>query len=619
MYVATFYSFKGGVGRTMALVNVAVELANRGRRVLAVDFDLEAPGLDTFKVVQPREQVPGIIDFVSDYLASRQAPDAGQFISKAADIGRKGGGLWIMPSGRPDTYAANFNQIDWGALYDEHDGYLLFEDLKEQWNHLIEPDYVLVDSRTGHTDTCGICTRQLPDAVVILFFPNEQNLRGLTQVVRDIRAEAAEPRNKTIELHFVMSNVPDLDDEDRILDRKIMAFQVQLEFGREPMIVHRYDSLSLLNQVVFTKDRPRSRLAREYKELVREISGRNWADRDGALDYIRRAGRRWRGMRDESTQTRDYRLQKIEQAHPDDGEVLYRLGEFWEHDSQPERAASLVLRAIDAGYNGPDAYLQRSRIRARNNDTKGAEQDALRVLESHQLPPPMVREAISRIRSWPPEKIAGFTAVTSLDLDEQMWLARSLDRSPDEMRVAVPIWQCIIDRDDVPATRRRRAQHDLGLSYMGSGRCSDAVGVFRDGGQSIDEMGIGDAFNYGMAIWGNTGTVAPSPFLRVVELDQSGVRTEKEPNYFQCMAIAYWATGNTTEATRYADESQRAVAAIRRAPEFSCWRYCRVNADMFIADLDEIRALINGDTSRTPLFMTTAQRSDTPTHNGHAE
>ena len=54
MYVTTFYSFKGGVGRTMALVNVAVELAQRGRRVLAVDFDLEAPGIDTFELVPVR-------------------------------------------------------------------------------------------------------------------------------------------------------------------------------------------------------------------------------------------------------------------------------------------------------------------------------------------------------------------------------------------------------------------------------------------------------------------------------------------------------------------------------------------------------------------------------------
>ena len=191
MYVTTFYSFKGGVGRTMALVNAAVELANTGRRVLVVDFDLEAPGLDTFKILHSETQVPGIVDFVSEYIASGKAPEVAHFVSKSPRIGDKGGELWTMPSGAHNkSYATNFSQIDWGALYEQHDGYLLFEDLKEQWKQAIKPDYVLIDSRTGHTDTGGICTRQLPDAVAILFFPNEQNLRGLTKVVQDIRAEA---------------------------------------------------------------------------------------------------------------------------------------------------------------------------------------------------------------------------------------------------------------------------------------------------------------------------------------------------------------------------------------------------------------------------------------------
>ena len=74
MYVTTFYSFKGGVGRTMALVNVAVELAQRGRRVLAVDFDLEAPGLDTFNILRSRKRRPGIVDFVTEYLDTGRAP-----------------------------------------------------------------------------------------------------------------------------------------------------------------------------------------------------------------------------------------------------------------------------------------------------------------------------------------------------------------------------------------------------------------------------------------------------------------------------------------------------------------------------------------------------------------
>ena len=75
MYINTFYSFKGGVGRTMALANVAVHLARRGRRVLLVDFDLEAPGLDTFPALRPEEPVPGLVDYVAEYLETDQAPD----------------------------------------------------------------------------------------------------------------------------------------------------------------------------------------------------------------------------------------------------------------------------------------------------------------------------------------------------------------------------------------------------------------------------------------------------------------------------------------------------------------------------------------------------------------
>ena len=46
--IVTFYSYKGGVGRTMALANVAVLLSQWGKKVLMVDWDLEAPGLEHF-------------------------------------------------------------------------------------------------------------------------------------------------------------------------------------------------------------------------------------------------------------------------------------------------------------------------------------------------------------------------------------------------------------------------------------------------------------------------------------------------------------------------------------------------------------------------------------------
>src|SRR6476659_4458719 len=46
--IITFYSYKGGTGRSMALANIAWILASNGKRVLCVDWDLEAPGLHRY-------------------------------------------------------------------------------------------------------------------------------------------------------------------------------------------------------------------------------------------------------------------------------------------------------------------------------------------------------------------------------------------------------------------------------------------------------------------------------------------------------------------------------------------------------------------------------------------
>src|SRR5581483_1418394 len=73
--IFTFYSFKGGVGRSMALANVAEVFYARGLRVLMIDFDLEAPGLERYfdvkNSVTPSAEIPahlGVIDFILSFL-----------------------------------------------------------------------------------------------------------------------------------------------------------------------------------------------------------------------------------------------------------------------------------------------------------------------------------------------------------------------------------------------------------------------------------------------------------------------------------------------------------------------------------------------------------------------
>ena len=605
MYVTTFYSFKGGVGRSMALANAAVELAKRGRRVLVVDFDLEAPGLDTFDVLRPPpgKAVPGIIDFVREFLDVDRSPDARRFLARLPDVGDRGGELWIMPSGAQEaSYAARFNEIDWAALYEKRDGYLLFEDLKAQWREVVKPDYVLVDSRTGHTDTGGICTRQLPDAVAILFFPNEQNLRGLAKVVRDIRAEAREPHGKAIELHFIMSNVPDLDDEDRILDKKIQEFRNELEMTRDPLTVHRYDSLALLKQTVFTRDRPNSRLAKEYCAIVDQIVGCNLDDRDGALAYLERTATAWLRRRRsgyESPKELEEKLRRIEAAHPNDGEVLFQLGTFKENDPRVDRAPSLFDRAIEAGYCEPKVYLGRAHARARYGEADGASEDALRALQADGTPPPLIWRAVSMIRPDKSEAAATSLAIASLDVGERVSLANRLNEWPDQVTVSIGILAPIVEDSDIPERYRASARSVLAMRRIATGACDEAAKLLRQSDHRVEEMHISDAFNYGMALWGASGTIVRDPFVHVVERDQSDSDPISDPNYRQCMAVAYWATGDVATANTMEMGAREAV----RGPVFSCWRYAEVQASDFIDDMDDIKALIGGNATRVPRFM----------------
>jgi MinD-like ATPase involved in chromosome partitioning or flagellar assembly len=69
--IYTFYSYKGGVGRSMAMANVAEWLYQQGKRVVMIDWDLEAPGLEGYFF--PEEQLdeikskPGLMDVIVDY------------------------------------------------------------------------------------------------------------------------------------------------------------------------------------------------------------------------------------------------------------------------------------------------------------------------------------------------------------------------------------------------------------------------------------------------------------------------------------------------------------------------------------------------------------------------
>ena len=603
MYLVTFYSFKGGVGRTMALVNVAYELAQTGRRVLMVDMDLEAPGLDTFNLPQAQSPVPGVVDFVTRYRSTGTAPDVSEFLYSSPLRQAGKGGLWIMPAGLQDGYESRLHSIDWQQLYSKEDGFLLFEDLKEQWNTILDPDYVFIDSRTGHTDIGGICTRQLPNAVVMLFFPNEQNRRGLERVVLDIRAEANPPRNKKIDLHFVMSNVPDLDDEDRILAESVKRTRQSLGFEELTATIHHYSSLSLLNRMVFTAERPRSRLAEQYRELAHRLVRKNIADREGALDVLSDVAPAVRMVRYVAGTPIDELLTRIQKEHSGDGEVLFRIAQVRRRQRRPEEALTLVDQAIASGFTNAEAYLARAELRAGKNGKELAISDIHAVFESataHYFEMSIALRLLLEIDPQGASVLPKALGFQNLDVSERLQLVDELLTRAEALATAETILHSLYQS---PGKHKQKVQNSLVLCLIGQGKYREAKSFL----PGLDASEPADIFNYAMADWGENGQLRPD-LLRPLSTQDPAQWIP--PNHKQVAAMAYWADGQGNAALNVIQGARQQVMN-DPAQEFSAWRYLRVPPNIFLSDLDAEAAMIKGGTVVPEFINRNSTRSST--------
>ena len=225
--VITFYSFKGGTGRSMALANIACLLARGGigsgedagesagaRPVLAIDWDLEAPGLHRIspgpsrhgRAAWRRGALHGADDTIRQHSpqGSDQDQQAANAILETLELDRfviktTVPNLSFMPAGQFDQgYAGRVSAFRWDLLHERMPELIpaLARKLAERFS------YVLIDSRTGFTDTSGICTMLMPELLVAVFTPNLQSLQGVLDLVRD----AAQYRRSSADLRSLVAS-----------------------------------------------------------------------------------------------------------------------------------------------------------------------------------------------------------------------------------------------------------------------------------------------------------------------------------------------------------------------------------------------------------------------------
>ena len=319
--IFTFYSFKGGVGRSMAVLNVAYALVAKGRNVLVLDMDLEAPGLSGFLRRQreigafARYDVVDLVRWAADFsnacqpssppLDAASFPPLTDFIVSVpreklesmphpyAELGR----LDIVPVDEERDYYERLTALAMGGFQQDalvRVGSILRAWLKSRRFTVEVPDYygpkaertaaydyVLVDSRTGVTETGGLCIGPLSDQLVVLTALNDQNVQGTRRFLEEVgilakpSSEATEAGQRTAEparrldpkpTLIVASPVP----AGEIATKRDRLNQLQAAVGKAVVKLSYHPQMALMESI-FTRDYREEYLAREYDALLRQV------------------------------------------------------------------------------------------------------------------------------------------------------------------------------------------------------------------------------------------------------------------------------------------------------------------------------------------------------------
>ncbi len=136
-------------------------------------------------------------------------------------------------------------------------------------------DYILIDSLTGYSDVGGICVRQLPDCVVLLFRLNNQNLDGIRAVYQSIRS-ADEPVRVTPVIPVITPAWPFLDSEAKAWHEKAKAI-----FPSEPLNQISFDGGLSFGETIVSQSRAlnlRLTVLDDYESLTLRLRSQNVRD-----------------------------------------------------------------------------------------------------------------------------------------------------------------------------------------------------------------------------------------------------------------------------------------------------------------------------------------------------
>ena len=230
--IVSFFSFKGGVGRTTTLVATALTLARHGHQVAVVDLDLESPGIFTFFFPDTEDSPPGVIDYLLEKNIQGKnwkLKDHLELLNDPKLLGDAEKSLPILSAGNVDNnYLEKLARLDCQNLLNvnnplEKTWSDMFKELNEAAGKL---DFILLDTRTGFHDLGGLAIAEFSHAAVIFGTQSRQSWAGLTQVIRRLAKPLAPEPLPLLLIHALAPGIGVPGREQELREFRAKAYSV---------------------------------------------------------------------------------------------------------------------------------------------------------------------------------------------------------------------------------------------------------------------------------------------------------------------------------------------------------------------------------------------------------
>jgi MinD-like ATPase involved in chromosome partitioning or flagellar assembly len=284
--IATFYSYKGGMGRSTTLASCAAYLSNHHEmKIVVIDCDLEAPGFTNYYLEVHDEIIHhnGFIEYMMDIETLEKKPMVSDYLWEVSKEFSGKGLIKVMPAGNLSDekienddilenhrrhYLEGLSRID---IVNKYQTVSNFKTLIDSINKELSPDLILMDSRTGFNDIFGLLAFQFSNIVIGFFGNNAQSSPGLKFFIDNLIKHKS---NLTpVIVNSIISRIKPFKSFSRDIDSYLNDINENINLKMFPI------TRNNILEIIGTEDE-------DKEDFLRLINGKTFADYNNLFDYI---------------------------------------------------------------------------------------------------------------------------------------------------------------------------------------------------------------------------------------------------------------------------------------------------------------------------------------------